>query len=87
MASATTVPQATGSDGHERIEVKPAYLTRLREIIDLELIKKAKLRVVFDPLWGAARGYSDGLLHEAGIAVHTVHNIFIILSKLQSYKR
>src|SRR5437868_620679 len=74
MASATTVPQATGSDAHERIEVKPAYLARLREIIDLELIKKAKLRVVFDPLWGAARGYSDSLLHQAGIAVHPVHD-------------
>jgi phosphomannomutase len=30
--------------------------------------------VVFDPLWGAARGYSDSLLREAGVAVATVHD-------------
>jgi phosphomannomutase len=30
--------------------------------------------VVFDPLWGAARGYSDGLLRDAGIEVATVHD-------------
>jgi len=36
------------------LDVKPAYLARLREIVDLLAIKKAGLRVVFDPLWGAA---------------------------------
>ena len=35
------------------------YLARLKEIIDLDAIKKAGLRVAFDPLWGAARGYPD----------------------------
>ncbi len=56
------------------LDVKPMYLARLQEIIDLPAIKKAGLRVVFDPLWGAARGYSDSLLREAGIEVATVHD-------------
>jgi len=56
------------------LDVKPAYLARLREIVDLLAIKKAGLRVVFDPLWGAARGYSDALLREAGVQVETVHD-------------
>jgi len=30
------------------------YLSRLREIVDLGVIHKAGLRIVFDPLWGAA---------------------------------
>jgi phosphomannomutase len=32
------------------------------------------LKIVFDPLWGAARNYSDDLLREAGIDVETVHD-------------
>jgi phosphoglucomutase len=56
------------------LDPKPAYLARLREIIDFAAIQKAGLRVVFDPLWGAARGYSDSLLRDAGVEVATVHD-------------
>ncbi|MBV9574317.1 MAG: phosphoglucomutase/phosphomannomutase family protein [Acidobacteriales bacterium] len=56
------------------IDPRPSYLARLGEVIDLDAIKKANLRVAFDPLWGAARGYSDHLLREAGITVETVHD-------------
>src|SRR5256885_4148336 len=45
-----------------QIDVKSAYLSRLKELVDLRLIKRANLKVAFDPLWGAARGYSDSLL-------------------------
>jgi len=58
----------------ENVEVKTAYLARLKEILDLNAIKKAKLKIAFDPMWGAARGYSDVLLREAGIEVATVHD-------------
>jgi len=53
---------------------RPAYVARLKDIVDLEAITKSGLRVVFDPLWGAARGYSDALLREAGVAVSSVHD-------------
>jgi phosphoglucomutase len=56
------------------LEPRTTYLARLREIIDLEVIKKAGLRIVYDPLWGAARNYPDALLREAGIDVATVHD-------------
>jgi phosphoglucomutase len=58
----------------ENVDPKPAYLARLKEIIDLPLIKKSGIKVVFDPFWGAARNYSDDLLREAGISVTTVHD-------------
>jgi alpha-D-glucose phosphate-specific phosphoglucomutase len=58
----------------QTLDVKPTYLARLGEIVDLGAIKKAGLRVVFDPLWGAARGYSDELLRDAGVQVATVHD-------------
>ena len=62
-------PAAKGS-----LDPKPDYLNRLGEIIDLDVIKKANLKVVFDPIWGAARGYSDELLRSAGLQVDTVHD-------------
>ncbi len=58
----------------ESLDVKPGYLKRLAEIVDLEIIRKANLQVCFDPMWGAARGYSDGVLREAGVKVATVHD-------------
>jgi len=54
--------------------VKQGYLKRRGEIVDLDVIRKANLRVCFDPMWGAARGYSDEFLAEAGVNVWTVHD-------------
>ena len=56
------------------LDPRRMYLSRLREIVDLRVIQKAGLRIVFDPLWGSARTYSDALLREAGIDVNTVHD-------------
>jgi phosphoglucomutase len=56
------------------LDPRRMYLSRLREIVDLDVIRKASLRVVYDPLWGAARGYPDSLLREAGVEVATVHD-------------
>jgi phosphoglucomutase len=58
----------------ESLDPKPAYLKRLAEIVDLGAIRKAGLKVAFDPMWGAARGYSDELLRSAGVEVATVHD-------------
>jgi alpha-D-glucose phosphate-specific phosphoglucomutase len=58
----------------QEVEVRGPYFARLREIIDFSVIRQAGLKVVFDPLWGAARGYSDALLLEAGIRCATVHD-------------
>lgn len=56
------------------IDVKPTYLKWLTELVELDVIRKAKLRVVFDPFWGAARGYTSDILKTAGIDVATVHD-------------
>ena len=65
---------SNGSGKTEALDPKPDYLTRLRETIDLNAIRKAGLKVVFDPMWGAAREYSDELLRSAGVQVATVHD-------------
>jgi len=73
-ADSTSV--ATSKDGiaKETLDVRAGYLKRLGEIVDLGVIRKANLQVCFDPMWGAARGYSDGLLRDAGVKVVTVHD-------------
>ncbi len=67
-AKAANAPEA------QPLDPRRMYLSRLREIVDLDVIQKAGLRVVFDPFWGAARTYPDALLREAGVDVTTVHD-------------
>src|SRR5215467_5291978 len=66
--------KASASGSKDSLDPKPAYLKRLGEIVDLNAIKKAGLKVTFDPMWGAARGYSDELLRSSGVQVATVHD-------------
>jgi phosphoglucomutase len=68
------LPQAPSKIPTQPLDPRAAYLARLREIIDFGIIRKAGLRVVFDPLWGAARGYPDAMLRDAGVNVTTVHD-------------
>ena len=63
----------------ETIDIRQNYLSRLKEVVDLAAIKKSGLKVVYDPLWGAARGYPDSLLRDAGIPVATVHDVRDVL--------
>ncbi|HEX4004673.1 MAG TPA: phosphoglucomutase/phosphomannomutase family protein [Acidobacteriaceae bacterium] len=58
----------------EEVDVKADYLTRLNSLVDLPAIRKASLKVVFDPFWGAARGYSCHILREHGVETATVHD-------------
>lgn len=58
----------------EEIDVKPDYLKRLGELVNFPAIKKAGIKVVFDPFWGAARGYSSEILREHGVETATVHD-------------
>jgi len=68
-----------GSATRRSLDPKPEYLKRLGEIIDLDVIRKAGMKVAFDPMWGSARGYSDELLRGAGVDVATVHNVRDVL--------
>src|ERR1039457_2892844 len=64
----------TSSASFDTADVKPAFLKRLAELVDLKAIAKSGIKVVYDPFWGAGRGYSSDLLREAGVAVETVHD-------------
>ena len=60
--------------GFESADVKPAFLKRLAELIDLKAIARSGIKIVVDPFWGAGRGYASDLLRESGVPAETVHD-------------
>jgi alpha-D-glucose phosphate-specific phosphoglucomutase len=69
------VPSPLATAGaFETADVKPAFLARLAELVDLKTIAKSGIKVVYDPFWGAGRGYPCHLLRQAGVTVETVHD-------------
>lgn len=47
----------------------PTYFKQLESLVDVALLKKAKLKVVTDAVWGAGRGYLDVFLAKCGVEV------------------
>jgi phosphomannomutase len=81
LAAAGTAVPVVGptASGFETVDVKPAFLKRLAELVDLKAIAKSKIKIVYDPFWGAGRGYSSDILREAGVKVETVHDFRDVL--------
>ncbi len=56
------------------VDLMTEYLAALRELVDVEAIRAAGLRVVCDPLYGAGRHYLADLLRDMGVEVVEIHN-------------
>lgn len=80
-ADAETAPAAPAINKAEKQEasIKKEYLNRLKQLVDIPAIKNAGLKIGFDPMWGASRGYSDVILRESGIDVTTIHDFRDVL--------
>ena len=75
LSDGSRIPMGSApAGGFETADVKPAFMKRLAELVDLKAIAKSGIKVVYDPFWGAGRGYSSDLLREAGVQVETVHD-------------
>ncbi len=51
------------------LEPIPVYFKQLESLVDVNLLKKAKLRVVTDAIWGSGHGYLDEFLRQCGAQV------------------
>ncbi|MFS8639890.1 MAG: phosphoglucomutase/phosphomannomutase family protein [Symbiobacteriaceae bacterium] len=60
----------------ERADLITPYMDQLRRLVDFERIRAARLRVVVDPMHGAARGVLARLLAEAGVEVTEIRGDF-----------
>ena len=58
----------------QTVDLMTDYLAALRELVDVEAIRAARLRVVCDPLYGAGRPYLADLLRDMGVEVVEIHN-------------
>jgi phosphoglucomutase len=74
QAGGEVAKAAAPAGGFETTDVKPAFLKRIAELVDMKAIAKASIKVVYDPFWGAGRGYISDLLRDAGVVVETVHD-------------
>lgn len=57
----------------EDIDLRTPYLTDLKNKIDLQAIKKVRLKIVVDLLYGTARDYLDTILMENGYEIAVLH--------------
>ncbi|MCS7211834.1 MAG: phosphoglucomutase/phosphomannomutase family protein [Chloroherpetonaceae bacterium] len=58
----------------EMIDPNPPYLKRLSEIVDTKVIAESGIKVVYDAMYGTARGYTDKFLRDLGVEVETLHD-------------
>ena len=58
----------------EYIDPRPQYMKRIGELVNLEEIREAKLKVAVDLMYGTAREYLDAILIQAGCEVKALHN-------------
>jgi len=57
----------------EIFDPKPEYFNWIKNLIDFEKIKNAKIKTFYDPIYSTGRGYFDELLKEAGCDITTIH--------------
>lgn len=57
----------------ETFDPKPAYVKQIKKLIDFKAIRKAKLSLAVELMYGTGRGYLDTFLEEAGAKL-TVFN-------------
>jgi len=58
----------------EYVDPRPKYIKRISELVNLEGIKKAKLKIAVDLMYGTGRDYLDAILKQAGCEVIVLHN-------------
>ena len=63
----------------ERFNPFKRYMKHLEELVDFDVISKAKLKVAYDPLWGTGREYLDKILQDIGADVSVLHGFRDVL--------
>ncbi|MGE5174473.1 MAG: phosphoglucomutase/phosphomannomutase family protein [Betaproteobacteria bacterium] len=69
----SSLAEAKAKGISEEIDLRKAYLDDLRKKIDSEAIRKAKLKVAVDLLYGTGRDYLDTALRDAGCTATVIH--------------
>jgi phosphoglucomutase len=68
------VPRTAGAKPSPSPSIRAACIFRACAKLSISMSSRSRVKIAFDPMWGAARGYSDAFLREAGVTVATVHD-------------
>lgn len=73
------VPETPYAQAEEKglvipIDPKEEYFKRIREYVQLDLLRKARMKIVVDLMHGNGTGYLDTLLQEANVNLKVLHN-------------
>jgi phosphoglucomutase len=58
----------------QTINPQPAYFRQIHKLVDFSALKRARLKVAVELMYGTGRGYLDALLREAGAKVTVFHD-------------
>ena len=56
------------------IDPQPEYFKQLRKLVNFAAIKKARMKIAVELMYGTGRGYLDTLLENAGARITVFHN-------------
>ncbi|MCT7966599.1 phosphoglucomutase/phosphomannomutase family protein [Laspinema sp. D1] len=66
-------PSGKNTDKISIFDPKPAYLEFIYTLLDVDTIRKAKLKVKYDALYSTSRGYLDLVLEHCGCETESFH--------------
>ncbi|MEN3005725.1 phosphoglucomutase/phosphomannomutase family protein [Dehalobacterium formicoaceticum] len=69
-----TIKAAQKQGFYKEFDPMPEYKKHIKQLINLDAISKANLKIVVDPMFGAGIDYLDQIFEEAGCRVLTINN-------------
>ncbi|MFC1949545.1 phosphoglucomutase/phosphomannomutase family protein [Chloroflexota bacterium] len=70
----TTLAEALEKGTAEYLDLAPGYFERIKKLVDLDSLRRAKLKVVVDSMYGAGSGYLKTLLDGGAIEIVEINN-------------
>ncbi len=65
---------ASGGGSNRVFDPIPEYITHIKTLIRMDILRKARLKVVIDCMHGTSRGYLDKILEECGCSVKVLND-------------
>lgn len=56
------------------LDPAPDYFRQIRKLVDFSAIRRARMKIAVELMYGTGRGYLDTFLEDAGVKVTTFHN-------------
>jgi len=64
-------------DSNGKIEVKdliPAYFKKVKSLVNMELLRNARLKIIYDPMFGVGSGLLPGILKNTKCKMFSIHS-------------